>query len=239
MEIHAHTHTARKKFTHYLWEFLMLFLAVFCGFLAENFREHQVEHQREKVYIKSLVEDLKQDTAQLNQIIISFNEKIHFKDSLLNELASPDVLKNSAKAYFYFERSRHFPDFIYTDRTIQQLKNSGNMRLLRNKAVSDSIVEFDSRVRYLFVGQNQLNSLVLTYGFQKNKLFQLRLLDSVTSKYKTGIPLLSRNRDDIDEFYNNMWDQKKFFTWVRDLDVELLARAIRLIKFIEKEYQLK
>ena len=37
MEVHSHTHTERKKFTHYLWEFLMLFLAVFCGFLAENF----------------------------------------------------------------------------------------------------------------------------------------------------------------------------------------------------------
>jgi hypothetical protein len=52
MEVHAHTHTARKKWTHYLWEFLMLFLAVFCGFLAENQREHFVEHQREKVLMK-------------------------------------------------------------------------------------------------------------------------------------------------------------------------------------------
>ena len=42
MEVHAHTHTEKKKFTHYLWEFLMLFLAVFCGFLAENFREHKI-----------------------------------------------------------------------------------------------------------------------------------------------------------------------------------------------------
>jgi hypothetical protein len=29
MEVHAHTHTARKKWAHYFWEFLMLFLAVF------------------------------------------------------------------------------------------------------------------------------------------------------------------------------------------------------------------
>jgi len=40
MEVHAHSHTVpiaigRKKWTHYFWEFLMLFLAVFCGFLAE------------------------------------------------------------------------------------------------------------------------------------------------------------------------------------------------------------
>ena len=55
MEVHAHTHTERKKWTHYLWEFLMLFLAVFCGFLAENQREHYIEHQREKQYMRSLL----------------------------------------------------------------------------------------------------------------------------------------------------------------------------------------
>jgi hypothetical protein len=49
MEVHHHAHTARKKWTHYFWEFLMLFLAVFAGFLAENQREHIVEHQRKKI----------------------------------------------------------------------------------------------------------------------------------------------------------------------------------------------
>jgi len=51
MEVHAHTQTARKKWTHYFWEFLMLFLAVFCGFLAEYKLEHIIEHQREEQYI--------------------------------------------------------------------------------------------------------------------------------------------------------------------------------------------
>ena len=57
MEVHAHTHTARKKWTHYLWEFLMLFLAVFCGFLAEYQLEHKIEKDREVQFIKSLVTD--------------------------------------------------------------------------------------------------------------------------------------------------------------------------------------
>ena len=68
MEVHSHTHTAdpdshwgRKKWTHYLWEFLMLFLAVFCGFLAENIRENELERHREKEYIRSLVKDLQYD----------------------------------------------------------------------------------------------------------------------------------------------------------------------------------
>ena len=55
MEVHAHTHTARKKWTHYFWEFLMLFLAVFCGFFAENQREHNIEKQRAKQYAYSFM----------------------------------------------------------------------------------------------------------------------------------------------------------------------------------------
>jgi hypothetical protein len=82
MEVHHHTHTdpshsgaSRKKFTHYLWEFLMLFLAIFCGFLAENLREHQVEKNRARQYMLSLYEDLKTDTARLNDKHQTQNEK--------------------------------------------------------------------------------------------------------------------------------------------------------------------
>lgn len=31
MEVHAHPHTIRKKWTYYLWEFLILFFAPFIG----------------------------------------------------------------------------------------------------------------------------------------------------------------------------------------------------------------
>ena len=48
MEVHQHTHTPRKKWTHYFWEFFMLFLAVTLGFFVENQREHYIEGQREK-----------------------------------------------------------------------------------------------------------------------------------------------------------------------------------------------
>ncbi|MEO5947207.1 MAG: hypothetical protein ABIP79_10365, partial [Chitinophagaceae bacterium] len=72
MEVHHHAHTARKRWTHYFWEFLMLFLAVFCGFLAEYQLEHKIEQDREKAYMKGIVENLKYDiirckiNAQLN-----------------------------------------------------------------------------------------------------------------------------------------------------------------------------
>src|SRR6266498_161989 len=75
MEVHAHTHSERKKWTHYLWEFLMLFLAVFCGFLAENQREHYVEQQREKQYARELYDEFNADSIAVANKISARLEK--------------------------------------------------------------------------------------------------------------------------------------------------------------------
>ncbi len=69
MEVHAHAHTPRKKWIHYFWEFVMLFLAVFCGFLAEYQLEHTIEHQREKQYAKELYAELFADSVAVSDKI--------------------------------------------------------------------------------------------------------------------------------------------------------------------------
>src|SRR5580765_8017059 len=103
METHAHhLHEAPgKKWTHYLFEFFMLFLAVFCGFLAENFREHQVEHQREKQYMISMTEDLKADTILLSNNIRSRQQRDVMLDSLMLLLSSGNTKENGNSVYYY------------------------------------------------------------------------------------------------------------------------------------------
>jgi len=93
MEVHHHshlasgdTHTSRKKWTHYLWEFLMLFLAVFCGFLAEYQLEHKIEKDKEKQYIHSLLEDLQEDTIALTGTISEYNDHLKRNDTLIKLL---------------------------------------------------------------------------------------------------------------------------------------------------------
>jgi hypothetical protein len=81
MEVHAHTHTPRKKWTHYLWEFLMLFLAVFCGFLAEYQLEHKIERDREKQFMISLISDIKDDISYINEQQIIYKWKQSLLDS--------------------------------------------------------------------------------------------------------------------------------------------------------------
>src|SRR6187431_1375896 len=101
MEVHHHAHTARKKWTHYFWEFLMLFLAVFCGFLAENQREHIIEQKREKQYINSFCEDLATDETDLQTIIDRLYKQVIIADSseLLMNKATKETPANQIYMY--------------------------------------------------------------------------------------------------------------------------------------------
>ncbi|HEY5773091.1 MAG TPA: hypothetical protein VIS75_10700, partial [Chitinophagaceae bacterium] len=142
MEVHAHSHTARKKWMHYFWEFLMLFLAVFCGFLAENQREHMIEHQREKKYIQSLIADLKGDTAEMRSVIDFNITKFRGLDTLISALNA--MVQDGQNQEELYRLNRYYAVNIYTmifnDRTMRQLLNSGNMRLIKRQAISDSIM---------------------------------------------------------------------------------------------------
>jgi hypothetical protein len=143
MEVHAHTHTPRKKWTHYFWEFLMLFLAVFCGFLAENFREHQVEHKREKKFMASLIYDLRQDTAGLNRSADQVSYSRTLQDSVLLFLNSytPGDFLNLRFNYLIAWSLNRF-SIVFNDVTAMQLKNAGNLRLIRNQETIRKISEY-------------------------------------------------------------------------------------------------
>ena len=142
MEVHSHTHTSRKKWKHYFWEFLMLFLAVFCGFLAEYQLEHRIEKNKEKQYIKSFVEDLESDTADFDQSIISATDYMTIADSLITLLTGTEKNKHANDIYFFLRKIHRGGQFNVNDRTIIQLRNAGGMRLVTNKSVSDSMIDY-------------------------------------------------------------------------------------------------
>ena len=136
MEVHHHPHVAKKNFKEYFLEFLMIFLAVTMGFFAENVREHFTEKAKGKEYIKSFVEDLSSDTAEYNKIIKELNDKdsaLKNMDNCFDTLQKRMVFTNSLRNII--RNSIGFTDFIYTDRTIQQIKSAGGLQLIQNNEI--------------------------------------------------------------------------------------------------------
>ncbi|HKC35355.1 MAG TPA: hypothetical protein VKB95_04805 [Chitinophagaceae bacterium] len=199
MEVHQHTHSPRKKWTHYFWEFLMLFLAVFCGFLAEYQLEHKIEKSREKQYIKSFVEDLEMDTVSLRNRISYCELTINRADSLIAILSHPPIDKMAGEIY-YFLRWMHRSDmFSVNDRTIVQLRNAGGMRLVSNKNVSDSMIDYYKEVEVIrFIYEEQIEwrrSLRPHFPKLLDGLDYGKIIDEKNNVVRTTEPLKLRSTD--------------------------------------------
>lgn len=156
MEVHKHAHDImhQKKWPEYFLEFSMLFLAVFLGFVAEYMLEHRIEKEREETFIKSFYEDLMSDESSLPGMIYTIAQQIQAADSVPMLLANASTITPANLIYVYSRRLvRSTRIHLYVnDRTIVQLRNSGGMRLIQNKQVSDSIVAYykiADRIQYL------------------------------------------------------------------------------------------
>jgi len=143
MEVHQHTHTPRKKWTHYFWEFLMLFLAVFCGFFAEYQLEHKIEKEREMQFIKSLADDLRGDIKILDQSIARQKNGITLLDSLLIIINDRQLIKTNGDQLYYIARlGPRLNTLSSNNKTFEQLKNSGGFRLIRNTETANKIMSY-------------------------------------------------------------------------------------------------
>src|SRR5260221_1984952 len=248
MEVHAHTHTPGKKWTHYFWEFFMLFLAVTLGFFVENQREHLVEHQREKQFIRSLFNDIKADTTNLARIINARTTKEHALDSL-SYLMNSDSSKDFTKEIYFYAApiSRTLPyRFVPNDGTMQQLKNSGALRLIRKHSVVDSIAKYDVNVRNM-LGQGAVEeNLIDHYRDAATKIFDALVFDKMldenanVTRLSAGNPVLQPyNKRELYEWNYRLYGLNAINKANRRDLRSLLRQAINLLNTLKQAYYLE
>ena len=243
MEVHAHTHTPRKKWTHYFWEFFMLFLAVTAGFLVENKREHYIEHGRGLQYIKSFVEDLKTDTGNFSKFILLFQKK----ESDLNQLYKCyDSINNKQKSFAcirnIYAATIGYQDLIYTDRTLQQLKNAGGLRLIEEQD-ADSIIMYDQLLRYLLkVESTSLQEMQARVRNTRNSVFAYS--ETVETEWEKGaqpenVFLISTDKELLNRFFNEVMVYRFACRYQLRQLIKLKSVAAGLIKFYSQKYHYK
>jgi hypothetical protein len=248
MEVHAHAHTPRNKWTHYLWEFLMLFLAVFFGFLAEYQLEHVIEHSKEKQYIESMIEDLKSDSARINGAIKFDKIQVEGFDSLLRNIYHRPYTDSSLRTLYYLKEQYTLVKGVvrFSKGTISQLKNSGGFRLIRKRAVADSIIKYD-----IFTERVEAQAEGVDLAGQKLLDRSVRIFDgeyvldyTSTSNYKDILSSgkkfsLLTNDETLIKEYANLAKFKKdvIVNYIAQLTA-MQSRIPGIIAFLRKEYHL-
>ena len=158
-------------------------------------------------------------------------------------------LKNGFNQRFYknFGAFTGFLDFIYTDATIQQLKNSGGFRLIRNQKVVDSIMSYDAIVKKALINEQQLIK-------RQDKTFELYSqifnLNSIAQQIKKGKSLkqfedekfdllLVRDEIVLSQFANHLYFHSSLSKVIARNMQEVKTKAERLLIFIQKQYNIK
>ena len=256
MEVHTHTHTARKKWTNYFWEFLMLFLAVFCGFMAENIREHKIEQYRANEFARSLVQDLQNDTAAIASEKKSATIYISVVDSLLKLSKTPLEGKQASEFSFYTRFTYWTVPVSWSRNTFEQIKNSGSLRYFKNGQLLKKMLEYDGLVNDIKSEANantirgnillpMISSIIepaLHYELSKHFLISLDTMSTDTRKfffsYKTGP--LENKRDKVKELLNMVVVQQRNFQFqINTRWREAQVLATELINDLKNEYELK
>jgi hypothetical protein len=246
MEVHAHTHTPRKKWTHYLWEFLMLFLAVFCGFLAEYQLEHTIEHQREKQYIRSLIADLKSDQQTLSEHILHLQTGLSRMDSVITILNTPSLIHdNTGKLYYLARIGPRLNPLSTSNRTFEQLKNSGNFRLIRDINTSNKIMSYYEKfplIRLLeSVNETEFNEYkkIAAKIFDPAVFLKMEGKDGGIIRTTENPPLRTEDNELLQElsvFSVYMHGTKK---GILEVAGQLKIAGAELIEYLQKEYHLE
>jgi hypothetical protein len=247
MEVHHHGHVhEKKKWKEYVFQFFMLFLAVFCGFLAEYQLEHVIEKDREKQYIISLVDDLKEDTRLLQSQIAMLHNKINMMDTFIAILNNPGRIPNSGNELYYYGRlAPRTANFTSNVRTFEQLKNSGNFRLIKNVEASNLIMSYYQKISPI----QQLEVIYLD-EFSEYKKIASRIFDPVIFSSQVS------NKGEIIKTTNNPALQTNDPAMIKQLalyavymngsrrtilpyDEDLLKTANELISFLQNKYHLE
>ena len=246
MEVHHHSHTSRKKWTHYFWEFLMLFLAVFCGFLAEYQLEHTIEHQREKQFMHSMIKDLGLDVNNIQRSISDETRTIQIADTLTQIFHKGDYKDKTGFIYYSARDFATLPRWFYmTDGTLMQLKNSGGLRLIRKQHIVDSLQEYYNAYLWVKTGQELESTQIDQYRGSMMQIFDVHVFNSIVKGYPEIImpngnpPLLNEDPLLINEFLMRAHFCKRNKLANKVALITLKEKVTSLLALIKKEYHIE
>src|SRR5205809_1339417 len=258
MEVHAHPYNVmhKKNWKEYVLEFLMIFFAVTLGFFAEGYREYVNDRHKEKENMMALLKDVRNDSVALKTTLKEITEQDKGLDSLIFVLRQPlSVKKNLELAYvLYLKYGDVYFHVFFSEGSISQMINSGELRLVRNSNMVRLINEYQNMKLLVKKDEDDLRRLEgeIERG-QANHIFDFttsskldRIIDTATSDIpvdsllrladESAIELISNDPVFIASFRNNLKSYKAFnedyLYWIQGtIDIN-----DKMISAIKEEY---
>ena len=246
MEVHHHPQLEKKSFKEYVLEGLMIFLAVTMGFFAENIRENITDNEKEKVFIESFVEDLEADQKYFEEQGIYFTARLQQLDSLIILLNTKERITNTNDFYYYGRLAVRYTPVVLHTGTIDEVKNSGGLRLIRKKGLPKKLVEYYNQLPIIKEYEVRLMSIDEDYRRTFVDIIDPSALESNYSKIRGKVdkhidnpPLRNYSKDDLAKLFGYAQYMRTLRSVIAGSEDDLKINGQQLLALIQKEYHLK
>lgn len=236
-----------KQWREYFFEFLMIFFAVTLGFIAENLRGYLKDREKEKQYVEGFIRNLKDDAAGIQHVIKSDRLQVKGIDSL-PMLSHADMTIDSNRRSFYhyvIKYCYNSSSFKSNDATLQQLKSTGDLRLIEKDHVADSLTKYDSEIHNVYKQGDYYESYFKEILSRLDELADMTVIGD-TSFIREGkimnrpFPPLRAQDGELMTFFNKLVIFKIITNaYVENYLEPQLRTSERLIEFLQNKYDIE
>jgi hypothetical protein len=230
-----------KYLKYAIGEIVLVVIGILIALQLNAWKEENTEKKLVKQYVSSLIEDLKTDTLSISNLQRFREWKFLKMDSLMVILKNQDIEGNENELYFFGRILIRSNGFQSNDRTITQLKNSGSLRLIRNKQVTDSIMAYQQLVEGIYNNQDDESDERYKALNIINQIFSPFVFDEMITENGFKKPI---NNPPLRSYDPSL--QQDFAHWIHQIKgsdflishkLKLLKqRSVNLINLLRKEY---
>lgn len=235
----------KKRIKEYLLEGLMIFIAVSLGFIADNIREYYTNKQIEQRSMELVVDNLREDLEDIQWNINYTEGKVKILDTLISFRDDIDSLYSKRFSYLV-TKSIYNPTYFSNTASIDQMKSSGSLQLIKNKEILSGIFMYQGRNERLATARERINDdddrwveNASTFLDMQN-LADSRGLEFFENSRSESQVHLKNHQQNIFKFFNQAIMRKSILEiiWLPQMRRQQ-ENAEALIELLEKEYLIK
>ena len=235
---------AGKYFKYAIGEIILVVIGILIALQINNWNEGQNEKKVELGYMQNLLEDLNENIETYHDFEKSNTIIYNLIDSIIPNLKSVDRRSHiSNLSYWARKVTMEWLTVNPTQRTFEEMKSSGHLRLIKDKAVANAISDYYNSLSDLD-GYNEAALLwVADYAKAMGKIFDGELLLKILreKKIQEAKPsdLLSEDPLVINELINSL----QYFNGALALGEVVIKKekhkAENIVNLITTNYKLK
>jgi len=243
MEVHHHPQLEHnpKPWKEYVLECFMIFVAVMMGFIAENIRDDINNNEHVKQLTSQFVQELKADTAELNEGFHGETGIMKKNDTLFKLLQQPLAKADLKKIQIFIAGSHSLWLFHPSTGAITAIKNELQLKQFSNSEIISHISGYEAHIALLRTVQD------ITLQYQRSFLdpflyqhFTPANMDAAFA-HSPGLTAQMRSltQEDITQLAAQMILVRINSKELIDDNRRCMNDAVNLLHYVTKQYHLE